>query len=180
MISTIFASVFAAEHVAANQSACLQWSFIQVTLVSQKVDWLKLYQLYRCLQPFSVTVPLSNHICSCRYLHGGHSMSTMERKEMNQNLNSRIINCNPDRVLSVLWLQCWATSLCIPHRIVVRIDSWEAGSQYPNGHFVRSIGPIGNIETETATVLIEHCLSTSAFSKALLEGTKLVHCIRHC
>lgn len=56
------------------------------------------------------------------------------------------------------------------HRIVVRVDSWDVGSQYPNGHFVRSIGPKGNIDTETAVILTEHCLSTSAFSKALLEG----------
>ena len=55
-------------------------------------------------------------------------------------------------------------------RIVVRIDSWEVGSQYPNGHFVRSIGPKGNIDTETAVILTEYCLSASTFSKALLEG----------
>ena len=32
------------------------------------------------------------------------------------------------------------------NRIVVRIDSWDINSQYPNGHFVRSIGCIGDIE----------------------------------
>ncbi|XP_064382954.1 DIS3-like exonuclease 1 [Halichondria panicea] len=55
------------------------------------------------------------------------------------------------------------------HRIVVRIDSWEVDSQYPNGHFVRSIGPIGSLETETAVILIEHDLSNNSFSKALLN-----------
>ena len=56
------------------------------------------------------------------------------------------------------------------HRIVVRIDSWEVDSQYPNGHFVRSIGPIGSLETETNVILIEHSLSSNTFSKALLSG----------
>ncbi len=55
-------------------------------------------------------------------------------------------------------------------RIVIHIDSWEAGSQYPNGHFVRSIGPIGDIETETMVILIEHQLATTTFRKAMLEG----------
>ncbi len=64
------------------------------------------------------------------------------------------------------------TLTCLPpsHRIVVRIDSWEVDSQYPNGHFVRSIGPIGSLETETQVILIEHGLCNSSFSKALLNG----------
>lgn len=47
-------------------------------------------------------------------------------------------------------------------------------SQYPNGHFVRSIGPIGDIETETAVILIEHQLATHSFSKAMLAGKKSI------
>ena len=34
-------------------------------------------------------------------------------------------------------------------RIVVAIDSWEADSAYPAGHYVRTLGPIGDRETET-------------------------------
>lgn len=41
---------------------------------------------------------------------------------------------------------------------------------YPNGHFVRSIGPIGELETEISTILIEHELASIPFSKALLKG----------
>lgn len=62
------------------------------------------------------------------------------------------------------------TTLCPPCRIVIRIDSWEADSQYPNGHFVRSIGPIGDLETETSVILIENGLTSVPFSKALLNG----------
>lgn len=56
------------------------------------------------------------------------------------------------------------------HRIVVRIDSWGPDSQYPDGHFVRSIGPIGDIETETAVIMIENSLQCPPFSRALLNG----------
>lgn len=34
-------------------------------------------------------------------------------------------------------------------RIVVAIDSWEADSLYPSGHYVRTLGAIGDKETET-------------------------------
>ena len=56
------------------------------------------------------------------------------------------------------------------HRIVIHLDSWDLGSQYPSGHFVRSIGPIGDIDTETAVILIEHDLQWASFSRALLDG----------
>lgn len=38
-------------------------------------------------------------------------------------------------------------------RIVVRIDDWDIHSQYPNGHFVRSIGSIGDIEVFQTLVI---------------------------
>ena len=57
----------------------------------------------------------------------------------------------------------------------MRIDSWPADSRYPNGHFVRSIGPIGDIETETAVVLMEHQLTPEPFTKAVLAGTWMLH-----
>ena len=34
-------------------------------------------------------------------------------------------------------------------RIVVAIDSWEADSLYPAGHYTRTLGPIGDRDTET-------------------------------
>ncbi|XP_071964819.1 DIS3-like exonuclease 1 [Antedon mediterranea] len=50
-------------------------------------------------------------------------------------------------------------------RIVVRIDSWEGNSQYPNGHLVRKLGPIGDLETEIATIMAEYQLSMAEFSE---------------
>ena len=34
-------------------------------------------------------------------------------------------------------------------RLVVAVDSWEADSLYPSGHYVRTLGAIGDKETET-------------------------------
>ncbi|KAL4227599.1 DIS3 mitotic control [Mactra antiquata] len=55
------------------------------------------------------------------------------------------------------------------HRILVRIDSWEVDSMYPNGHFVRSLGKIGDLETEVASILVENDLRVPPFSEAQLK-----------
>ena len=34
-------------------------------------------------------------------------------------------------------------------RLVVAVDCWEADSLYPSGHYVRTLGAIGDKETET-------------------------------
>lgn len=56
----------------------------------------------------------------------------------------------------------------------MRIDSWELGSQYPNGHFVRSLGQIGDLETEIQAILLENELSVLPFSEGQVS---LMHSI---
>ncbi|XP_030581045.1 DIS3-like exonuclease 1 isoform X2 [Archocentrus centrarchus] len=54
-------------------------------------------------------------------------------------------------------------------RVVVRVDSWESTSLYPNGHSVRVLGRAGELETEVQTVLIENCIHVLPFSDAQLR-----------
>eukprot|EP01134_Creolimax_fragrantissima_P000116 CFRG0116T1 len=54
-------------------------------------------------------------------------------------------------------------------RIVVRVDGWERTSLYPNGHFVRVIGNLGDREAENEVLLIEHDVSYSHFSADVLS-----------
>ncbi|XP_040270225.1 DIS3-like exonuclease 1 isoform X1 [Bufo bufo] len=54
------------------------------------------------------------------------------------------------------------------YRVIVRIDSWESTSLYPNGHFVRALGRIGDLEAEIASILVENSISTNPFSEAQL------------
>ncbi|KAF9115824.1 DIS3 mitotic control [Mortierella sp. AM989] len=56
-------------------------------------------------------------------------------------------------------------------RIVVRIDSWPSTSQYPNGHYVRSIGPIHELDTEISAILIEHGISVSQTTQGFSDGS---------
>ncbi|XP_069480367.1 DIS3-like exonuclease 1 isoform X2 [Ambystoma mexicanum] len=54
-------------------------------------------------------------------------------------------------------------------RVIVRIDSWESNSLYPNGHFVRVLGKIGDLEVEISTILVENSISVSPFSEAQMR-----------
>lgn len=44
-------------------------------------------------------------------------------------------------------------------------------SQYPNGHFVRSLGPIHELDTEISAILVEHDISVSQASQGFSEAS---------
>lgn len=52
-------------------------------------------------------------------------------------------------------------------RIVVAIDGWDADSRYPNGHYVRTLGTIGDRDTETDVLLLENDINTQPFTQAV-------------
>ena len=52
-------------------------------------------------------------------------------------------------------------------RLVVAIDSWDADSMYPTGHYVRTLGNIGDRDVETEVLLIENDINTNPFSPAV-------------
>lgn len=53
-------------------------------------------------------------------------------------------------------------------RIVVAIDSWPRTSRYPLGHFVSSLGAVGDKETENEVLLLEHEVPHQPFSASVL------------
>lgn len=54
-------------------------------------------------------------------------------------------------------------------RIIVAIDCWPRDSRYPMGHFVRSLGPIGDRETENEVLLLEHDVPNYPFPQSVLD-----------
>lgn len=62
------------------------------------------------------------------------------------------------------------------YRVVVRIDSWESTSVYPNGHFVRVLGRIGDLEGEIAAILVENSITVAPFSEIQVSLYDEVHC----
>lgn len=58
-------------------------------------------------------------------------------------------------------------------RIVVRIDTWDINSNYPDGHYVKQLGEIGKIDTEIQALLVENSISISPFSSNMLNDLPL-------
>jgi len=53
-------------------------------------------------------------------------------------------------------------------RIVVNIDKWDKTSKYPQGHYVRTLGPVGDRAAESDVLLVEHDIPHSPFSPSVL------------
>eukprot|EP01083_Nonionella_stella_P197511 726090_1 len=54
-------------------------------------------------------------------------------------------------------------------RLVVSIDEWRIDSKFPEGHYVRSLGPIGDLESETQAIMVENELCRGDFGHKMLE-----------
>ncbi|KAJ1995252.1 hypothetical protein GGI25_002266 [Coemansia spiralis] len=54
---------------------------------------------------------------------------------------------------------------------VVAIDGWPADSQYPQGHFIRALGPIGDLNAEIDTILVERQIAVSQAALAFSEAS---------
>ncbi|XP_056269243.1 DIS3-like exonuclease 1 [Pseudoliparis swirei] len=84
---------------------------------------------------------------------------------------------NSQRILAVPWdhripkirISTQQADALQDHRVVVRIDSWDSTSLYPNGHSVRVLGRAGELETEVQTILVENCIHVPPFSDAQLK-----------
>ncbi|XP_057699757.1 DIS3-like exonuclease 1 isoform X3 [Corythoichthys intestinalis] len=84
---------------------------------------------------------------------------------------------NSQRILTVPWdyripkihVSTQQADALQDHRVVVRIDSWESTSLYPNGHSVKVLGRAGELETEMQTILIENSIRVPPFSDAQLR-----------
>ena len=98
-----------------------------------------------------------------------------EKAEESRGKTERVLVLPYDARIPKIRIGTRQADLLRSHRIIVSIDTWSSTSQYPDGHFVRSIGPIGDVETETAVIMIEHGLSFPAFSRNLLNGQSLYY-----
>ncbi|CAN1316738.1 Exosome complex exonuclease RRP44 homolog A [Linum perenne] len=73
-----------------------------------------------------------------------------------------------DRRIPKIRIQTRQVENLLDKRIIVAVDSWDRLSRYPSGHYVRSIGEIGDRDTETEVVLIENDIDARPFSAQIL------------
>ena len=53
-------------------------------------------------------------------------------------------------------------------RIIVAVDAWDSSSRFPRGHYVRTLGKIGDKAIETEVILLEHDIPSRPFSSDVL------------
>lgn len=74
-----------------------------------------------------------------------------------------------DRKVPKIKIQTRQQETLMDKRILVAIDSWPADSKFPIGHYVRTLGVIGDKETETNVLLIEHDIPCDQFSDEVMR-----------
>ena len=73
-----------------------------------------------------------------------------------------------DRRIPRVRLETRQASILMGKRIIVSIDSWPRSSRFPQGHFVKELGIIGDKEAENEVLLVEHDVPHLSFSAAVL------------
>ncbi|GFY87749.1 ribonuclease II family protein [Actinidia rufa] len=73
-----------------------------------------------------------------------------------------------DRRIPKIRIQTRQLGNLLDKRIVVAVDSWDCLSRYPSGHYVRTIGEIGDRDTESEVVLIENDIDARPFASQIL------------
>ncbi|KAG6950818.1 hypothetical protein JG688_00013991 [Phytophthora aleatoria] len=74
-----------------------------------------------------------------------------------------------DRKVPKIKIQTRQQDALMDKRLLVAIDSWPADSKFPLGHYVRTLGVIGDKETETNVLLIEHDIPCDQFSDEVMR-----------
>jgi exoribonuclease R len=83
--------------------------------------------------------------------------------------STRHIFCPAERKIPRVRIETRQADKLYGQRIIVAIDQWPRHSRYPQGHFVRALGPLGDRETENEVLLIEHDVPHSKFSEEVLN-----------
>ncbi|KAI9991819.1 hypothetical protein PInf_017190 [Phytophthora infestans] len=74
-----------------------------------------------------------------------------------------------DRKVPKIKIQTRQQEALMDKRVLVAIDSWPAYSKFPLGHYVRTLGVIGDKETETTVLLLEHDIPCDQFSDEVMR-----------
>ncbi|KAJ0402400.1 hypothetical protein P43SY_004109 [Pythium insidiosum] len=74
-----------------------------------------------------------------------------------------------DRRVPKIKIQTRQAETLMDKRLLVAIDAWPADSKYPLGHYVKTLGRIGDKETETSVLLIEHDIPCDQFSDEVMR-----------
>lgn len=106
---------------------------------------------------------------SWRYYVGQIAPSSVSIDEDTGNASKTCFVILMDKALPKIRIKTRRGKELLGQRIVVTVDSWPSNSKHPQGHFVRSLGPIEGVEAEREALLLEHDVEYRPFSKAVLD-----------
>lgn len=94
-----------------------------------------------------------------------HKSSTLGRAVT----TTRCLFSPGDRRIPIIRIETRQYETLKDQRLLVAIDSWPRASRYPQGHYVKSLGNIGDKETENQVLLLEHDVPHHGFTDAVLS-----------
>lgn len=97
------------------------------------------------------------------------ALSNLAGKEAGAGFALSVLCVPVDRRLPRLRLRSRHLRQLLGKRLVVRIDDWDPGSNYPRGHVLRVLGPIGDLRCETDAVLVASGVRWQPFGEPALR-----------
>jgi exosome complex exonuclease DIS3/RRP44 len=78
-----------------------------------------------------------------------------------------VLVCPVEKKYPMVRIQTRQAQTLQDKRIVVAIDGWGTDSMYPEGHYVKTLGNIGDKDVETDVLILEHDINTAPFTPAV-------------
>jgi len=102
--------------------------------------------------------------------HNTKSTGTKGEKPEAIDLEGRKVLFLPaDAKLPRIEIETRQVNKLIGNRILVAIDGWPRTSEFPIGHFIKSLGKIGDKNAEKEVILLEHSVPHESFSEAVKQ-----------
>lgn len=116
-------------------------------------------------EPLVATTEQFGRIIGIAKRNWGTYCGSLRKDEIGE--DCRFIPANP--AIPEIMIKTRQAKQLAGQRLVVAIDKWDRNSILPRGHWIESLGPAGDPETEAKVILREHHVITREFSIAVLK-----------
>lgn len=97
----------------------------------------------------------------------GYAGSLKEDTQATPGRTASVLFVPLDRSVPYIRIQTRQAMQLMDKRLVVVPDEWPADSAFPLGHYIRTLGVIGDVDTESDALLLEYDVNTAPFTPAV-------------
>jgi len=101
-------------------------------------------------------------------IHPHDAIAAKREREHPDGITSTVVFFSIDQRIPPILLRTTQRDRLVGMRILVSIDSWPADSEYPLGHYVKTLGVTGTKDTETQVLLQEFRIPCEPFPAKVL------------